>query len=189
MLEPRTKSSRIASIYNLALTHDCCWSTAQLRVYGTCDRYSIFTKFSIGIMGVENSGRFIMVLHAIGRIRAPDSAKNSPYDLLRMKRGSLTCTLHCIPVTLKEPHSIFLAYSGTGNGVAMRVGRELCTHVPRNDQKSERHAKRSSSSPQEWRYLTRNADRNLGGIESFDAETGVLVVRWGVSGSRVYTFV
>lgn len=189
MLEPRTKNSRIASIYNLAVTHDCCWSTTQLRVNGSYDRHSNITKFSIGITGVENSGRFIMVLHAIGRIRAPDAAKNSPYNRLRMRRGSLTCTLHCIPVTLKEPYSVFSAYSGTGYGVALRIGRELCIHAPRNDQESERHATGSPSSPQEWRYLTRNADRNLGGIESFDAETGVLVVCWGVSGSRVYTFV
>ena len=189
MLEPRTKNSRIASHYNLSVTHDCCWSTAQLRVNGSCNRYSNVTKFSIVIVGVENSGRFIMVLHAIGRIRAPDRAEKSPYDLLRMRRGSLTCTLHCIPITSKEPHSVFLAYSGSGHGVAMRVGRELCTYVPRNDQESGRHATGSSSSPQEWRYITHNADRNLGRIESFDAETGVLVVCWGVSGSRVYTFV
>ena len=105
-----------------------------------------------------------------------------------MRRGSLKHTHHCIPVTLKEPQSVFLAYSGTGHGVAMRVGRELCIHVPRNDQINEKHAT-GDSSPQEWRYLTRSADRNLGGIESFDAEAGVLVVRWGVSGSKVYTFV
>jgi len=129
-----------------------------------------------------------MVLHAIGRICPPDTAKKSPYDLLRMRRGSLKHTHHCIPVTLKEPQSVFLAYSGTGHGVAMRVGRELCIHVPRNDQINEKHAT-GDSSPQEWRYLTRSADRNLGGIESFDAEAGVLVVRWGVSGSKVYTFV
>jgi hypothetical protein len=81
-----------------------------------------------------------------------------------------------------------MAYSGTGHGVAMRVGRELCIHVPRDDQENEKHAARDSL-PQEWRYLARNADRNLGGIESFDAEVGVLVMRWGVSGSRIYTFV
>jgi len=34
------------------------------------------------------------------------------------------------------------------------------------------------------RYYTRNTDRNLGGIESFGAETGVLETRWGVSGQE-----
>jgi hypothetical protein len=187
VLEPRTKNFRIASIYHLAPTNHCCWSTAQIRVTGTWGQCSKIKKFLISIMGVENSER-IMVLQAIGRICPLEAHNNLPYDRFRMRRGSLTRTLHCIPSTLNIPQRVFLAYSGTGHGIAVRVGRDLCIHVPHDEHENKSRTKEGTS-PLDWRYLSHNADRNLGRIESFDAETGVLVMHWGVSGSRVYTFV
>jgi len=107
-------------------------------------------------MGVENSEMFITVLHAIGQVRrfSAGGAINPPYDRPRMRCGSLARTLRRMP-------TVFPVHCWTGHGMAMRVGRGLCIHVPCNDQEQKDHVAKIPS-PQDWRYLFRNADRNLG---------------------------
>jgi len=89
---------------------------------------------------------FITVLHAIGQVRrfSAGGAINPP----------LARALHRMP-------TVFPAHSWTGHGTAMRVGRGLCIQVPCNDQEEKDHVAKIPS-PQDWRYLFRNADRNLG---------------------------
>ena len=122
MLEPRASNSRITSIHDLA-GNSC--STAQLRVNGSCGRYSNITKLSIGIMGDDSS----CDKTSFACLMQPETRILNAHDPLYYNN-------------LKGTSVGILAYSGI---CALGVGRELW---PRSGQENQKHAM-GNPSPQE----------------------------------------